>query len=256
MDVYNYILNIIEKKGAVYFPLIDPDEMNEEKLDDFILSADNSGVDGFLLGGSLLLSNKVELITERIKKLCSLPVLLFPGNVNQVSRNIDAILFLSLISGRNPEYLIGQHVLAAPLLKELAIQPIPTGYILIENGKTTSVEYISNTKPIPANKTNIVKSTALAGQYLGMKLIYLEAGSGAENSVPDEMIKEVSEYVDIPLIVGGGIKNPSEARKKVANGAKVVIIGNHFENQSNWIEMVDFAKAIHIKENKSVSFTV
>jgi putative glycerol-1-phosphate prenyltransferase len=164
-----------------------------------------------------------------------------------VSPIADAILFLSVISGRNAEHLIGKHVVASSLVKKANIEPISTGYILVESGKTTTAVYMSGSLPVPRNKPEIAAATALAGEYLGMKLIYLEAGSGAEQSVPNEMIKAVATECNIPIVVGGGIRNPNTAREKVENGASIIVTGNFFENENNWDLIKDFAQAVHFK---------
>ncbi|MFZ1289100.1 MAG: geranylgeranylglyceryl/heptaprenylglyceryl phosphate synthase [Melioribacteraceae bacterium] len=245
MKIYNKVENIIHQKGAAYFILIDPDKLPLDKTKPFVQHCEKSGVDGFLIGGSLMINGSLDESILEVKKYTNLPVIIFPGSVNQVSKFADAILFLSLISGRNSEHLIGKHVQAAPLIKKYNIEAISTGYILVESGQTTTAEYVSGSKPIPRHKPEIAAATALAGEYLGMKLIYLEGGSGAEKSVPNEMIKMVSSQVSIPVIVGGGIRTPEEARQKVEAGAKIIITGNYFENENNWNLIGEFANAIH-----------
>lgn len=252
MKIYDQFLDIINRKGAAYLVLIDPDKTKDDKLAEFVKYCELSGVDGFLIGGSLMINGDLQETINIVKKNCSLPVIIFPGSVNQVLPNADAILFISLISGRNAEQLIGKHVFAAPIIRKYNIEPIATGYILVESGKTTTAEYMSGSKPVPRNKPEIAASTALAAEYLGMKMIYLEAGSGAENSVPEEMIKLVSETCTIPVIVGGGIKDANTARAKVNAGAKIIVTGNYFENENNWTKIKEFAHAIHIKESIKV----
>lgn len=252
MNIYNGLLNIIEEKGAGYLVLIDPDNTDELKLKRFVNHCINSGVDGFLVGGSLLINGDIENCIKIIKENSSLPVIIFPGDVNQIYKTADAILFLSVISGRNPEHLIGKQVLAAPLIKKTGIEALSTGYILVESGFITTAQYMDGSLPVPANKPEIAASTALAGEYLGMKMIYLEAGSGAQNPVPDEMVKAVSDVCTVPVIVGGGIRTPQIAHNKVKNGAKIVVTGNYFENESNWGLIKDFAQAVHIKSPVTV----
>jgi phosphoglycerol geranylgeranyltransferase len=247
MKIYSQLLNIISIKGAAYLILLDPDKMPLSRLSSFILECEKSGVDGFLIGGSLLLNGNFEEFIERIKDITSLPVIIFPGSVNQICSKADAILFLSVISGRNAEHLIGEHVVAAPIIKKSKIEPISTGYVLVEAGSLTTAQYMNGSPPIPRNKPEIAAATALAAEYLGMKFIYLEAGSGAEKSIPNEMVKAVSEYCAIPLIVGGGIRNPKDAKEKVENGAKIIVTGNHFENENNWEMIKYFSDAIHFK---------
>ncbi len=248
MSVYKNLLQAIEKKGAAYLVLIDPDKISGEKLRQFAVICEESGADALLVGGSLMINGDLYKSIEIIKSACSLPAIIFPGSVSQVTANADSILFISLISGRNAEQLIGNHVMAAPIIKKHKIEPISTGYILVESGKTTTVDYISGTKPVPRHKPEIAAATALAAEYLGMKMVYLEAGSGADNSVPDEMVKTVSGALSIPVIVGGGIRDADTARRKVENGAKVIVTGNFFENESRWELIKDFAKAVHYKE--------
>jgi putative glycerol-1-phosphate prenyltransferase len=194
-----------------------------------------------------MISGDLNTFIETIKVETSLPLIIFPGSVNQISPLADAILFLSVISGRNAEHLIGKHVTASPLIKRAKVEPISTGYILVESGVTTTAVYMSGSLPIPKNKPEIASATALAGEYLGMKLIYLEAGSGAQEPVPDEMVKAVSKECSIPIIVGGGIRNPQTARRKVENGASIIVTGNFFEDENNWDLIKDFASAIHYK---------
>ena len=247
MKTYKYLLNTIETKGAAYLVLLDPDKLSEAKLIPFVRHCEKSGVDGFLIGGSLMISGDLDSFVEKVKIETSLPAIIFPGSINQISPVADAILFLSVISGRNAEHLIGKHVTASPLIKRAKVEPISTGYVLVESGVTTTAVYMSGSFPVPRNKPEIAAATALAGEYLGMKFIYLEAGSGALESVPDEMVKAVSEECSIPIIVGGGIRNPQTARRKVDNGASIIVTGNFFENENNWDLIKDFASAIHHK---------
>jgi putative glycerol-1-phosphate prenyltransferase len=194
-----------------------------------------------------MISGNLDSFIHKVKSTSSLPAIIFPGSINQVSPIADAILFLSVISGRNAEHLIGKHVVASSLVKKATIEPISTGYILVESGKTTTAVYMSGSLPVPRNKPEIAAATALAGEYLGMKLIYLEAGSGAEESVPNEMVKAVADECSIPVVVGGGIRNPNTAREKVENGASIIVTGNFFENENNWDLIKDFGQAVHLK---------
>lgn len=248
MTVYNKLNSIISQKGAAYLILIDPDNISGAKLINFVHHCEKSGVDGFLVGGSLMMSNLLDDVLETISSESSLPAILFPGSVSQVSNKADAILFLSLISGRNAEHLIGTHVVAAPIIKKTNLEPISTGYMLIESGKQTTVGYMSGSSPIPRNKPEIATATALAAEYLGMKFVYLESGSGAEKSVPNETIKMVSSALSIPVIVGGGIRDSKTAHEKVMSGANIIITGNLFEDESKWHLVQEFSDAIHIKQ--------
>ncbi len=223
--------------------LIDPDKVDELFLTWIVEECLLSPVDCFLVGGSLLMGDSFEKTIIFLKKQTKIPVYIFPGNMMQVSDKADGILLLSLISGRNPEFLIGQHVLAAPKLKKANIDIIPTGYILIESGTKTSVEYMSNTSPIPSGKTDIVVCTAMAGELLGMKAIYLEAGSGAKCKISSESISAVKSNTSCLLIVGGGIKTPDDAETAFKAGADIVVIGTAIENNINVIkEFVEIAK--------------
>ena len=245
MNVYKKILSTIEAGKACYLVLIDPDKLTGDDIELFLRKCEESGVDGILVGGSLMMSGDFDSFILSVKKATSLPVIIFPGGVSQVNPNADAILFLSIISGRNAEHLIGKHVLAAPLVRKSGIEPISTGYMLIESGAKTTAEYISGSAPIPRNKPEIAVATALAAEYLGMKLVYLEAGSGAQMHVPFEMVKAVSGYCTIPVMVGGGMRDAETAGRMVKAGAKIIVTGNHFEDKENWGGLKDFADAIH-----------
>ena len=244
MSIYQKLLNIRDEKGAGFLVLLDPDRMSVPEIVDLAKKSEEGGADGFLIGSSLLLSTRFDEAVKEIKTNVSIPVTIFPGNANQVSRYADAILFLSLLSGRNPHLLIGEQVKAAPAIKEFGLEPIPTGYLLIESGGATSVQFMSDTQPIPKNKPDIVKAHALAAEYLGMRFVFLEAGSGADSAVPDNIIREVKDFISIPIIVGGGVKDPEVAYNKVKNGASFVVIGNFLEEDDSLIQ--EFADAIHI----------
>jgi phosphoglycerol geranylgeranyltransferase len=218
--------NFITKKSIAL--LIDPDKSDNDFLSDLIKIASEFKTDYIMVGGSLTFSGTDELI-RAIKEKCSIPVILFPGNLLQLSVNADIVLLLSLISGRNPELLIGNHVIAAPFLKGIKDKVISAGYILINCGTKTSVEYMSQTEAIPADKTEIAVATAMAGEMLGLKMIYLEAGSGATYPVPLQMIKSVKENLNIPLIVGGGIRNNNKIYDIFNAGADMIVLGNSCE---------------------------
>jgi phosphoglycerol geranylgeranyltransferase len=209
--------------------LIDPDKYTNEMLNIVIDYAQQTNVSFFLIGGSLV-SKNVNNTIKYIKEKSGLPVFLFPGNLLQLCDQADGILLLSLISGRNPEYLIGNHIHAAPFLRNSGMEIVPTGYILVDTGQRTSVEYISNTTPIPGNKPDIAVATAIAGEMLGMKLIYLEGGSGAQETVNTKIISEVKHNIQIPLIVGGGIRNGKQAAEILSAGADCIVIGNAIES--------------------------
>ncbi len=238
-SIYN---NLISRKGKKISVLIDPDKHNDDSLLQIIEQSENAGIDFFLIGGSLLHCPIDETI-KKIKQKTEIPLVLFPGNLLQLTNKVDAMLLLSLISGRNPELLIGNHVIAAPLIKKYNIQTISTGYILIGTGKTTSVEYMSGTMAIPNDKNEIAMATAMAGELLGLKLIYMDAGSGADNPIPNEMIRDVKNSINIPLIIGGGIKNEKQLEQVCQSGADIVVVGNVFETNSNLIQT--FTSIVH-----------
>ena len=224
------ILDQFYRKKKQLAVLVDPDKLTHEEIEKTAKNAQHAEADYFFVGGSLLINDNLHQSIQIIKDNCNLPVIIFPGNNYQLSSNADAILFLSLISGRNPDMLIGMHVIAAPYIKLSGLESIATGYMLIDSGKPTSVSYMSNSFPIPADKKDIAACTAMAGEMLGLKMIYMDAGSGAEKSIPSEMIRFVKDSVDIPLMVGGGIKTPELLREKYKAGADIAVIGTHFEN--------------------------
>jgi phosphoglycerol geranylgeranyltransferase len=215
-----------EKRLAILF---DPDKLRLEKMGQALDLAVECGVHYFFIGGSLVVNSMLDPLLTNLRERCHIPLVLFPGNSFQLSYRADAILFLSLISGRNPELLIGQHVVAAPFLKMSPLEIISTGYILVDGGVQTSVQYMSNTYPIPASKDDIAVCTALAGEMLGLKIIYLEAGSGAKTPISESMISAVSGAVSVPLIVGGGIRNAEKVAANLRAGADLVVVGNAIE---------------------------
>ena len=210
--------------------LIDPDKVEEpNQLQVLVNLANENCVDYFFVGGSLVTTSNLTEVVKKIKENISIPVILFPGNSIQLEPTADGILFLSLISGRNPELLIGQHVIAAPILKKTSLEIISTGYMLVNSGKTTSVAYISNTNPIPEDKYSLAACTAMAGEMLGLKTIYMDAGSGAERNINPKMIATVRKAVNVPLIVGGGIDSSRKAIESLEAGADMIVIGNALE---------------------------
>ena len=242
--ILNYLLSIKEEKGAGYIVLIDPDKDSEKKLEEKISKINNSGVDAIFVGGSLILDNNCERRVSIIKSLSELPVIFFPGGISQLNKYYDAMLFMSILSGRNPHYLIGEQVVAAPIVKDLGIEVIPTGYLIVDGGNNSSVQFMSGSNPIPIEKPDILVAHALAAQYLGKKLVYLESGSGAKNSIPNELVKAVNSYIDVPIIVGGGIRSPESAYEKVQAGASFIVTGSVIENDSMAL-IKEFADAIH-----------
>lgn len=240
MSIYERFKDKSRKKIAV---LIDPDKPTDAQVLSIVAKANAADVDFFFVGGSLLTTDSLEHCIKVIKANSSIPVLIFPGNSLQISKYCDGFLLLSLISGRNSEMLIGRHVIAAPYLKLFGNEIIPTGYMLIDSGRPTSVSYMSDTTPIPHDKDDIAMCTALAGEMLGLKLIYLEGGSGAVNPVSDSMISKVRQMIDIPLIVGGGISTPEMAAAKARAGADVICVGTRFEEEPELLQR--FADAVH-----------
>ena len=215
--------------------LIDPDKSDNKTLEEIAARSSAGGVDYFFVGGSLLINNRMDECIKILKQTGNIPVILFPGNTLQMSNKADSILFLSLISGRNAEMLIGRHVIAAPYLKLSNLEVIPTGYMLIESGRPTAVSYMSNSDPIPADKNDIAICTAMAGEMLGLKLIFMDAGSGALNAVHESMISQVKQSISIPLLVGGGIRTPEKAAASVNAGADLLVIGNATEHNPSLI---------------------
>jgi putative glycerol-1-phosphate prenyltransferase len=218
--------------------LIDPDKFNDENIIEVI---NTQQVDFVLVGGSLITHGNLELTIQLLKSKCNKPIIIFPSSASHISENADAIFLLSLISGRNPEYLISQHVQAAPIISKLNIETLSVSYILIDGGNLTSVAYISNTTPIPAEKSDLILATALAGELIGHQLIYLEAGSGAKTNVSDHSIRLIKSQTNNPIVVGGGIRDAQTAKKLWEAGADCLVIGNAAENNLNIIE--EIAKA-------------
>lgn len=240
MNIYNRLSDTSKKKFVV---LIDPDKPSNEQIINIVKKSVQAGVDFFFVGGSLLTTDSLDNCIKLIKQHCDIPVLIFPGNSLQISKWCDGFLLLSLISGRNAEMLIGRHVIAAPYLKLYGNEIIPTAYMIIDGGKQTSVSYMSNTTPIPHDKDDIAMCTALAGEMLGLKLIYMDAGSGAINPISAEMISKVKRTIEVPLIVGGGINTPEKAATAAKAGADVIVVGNALEKSTD--RLSEFAEAIH-----------
>lgn len=232
-------------RGAAYVVLLDPDACAPEKNASLAEVAEGAGADLIFVGGSLSLSGGCSDTVAAVKAATSLPVVVFPGNAGFVAEGADALLFLSLVSGRNPQFLIGEHVLAAPAVKRLGLETIPTAYMLVGGGRVTSVEFMSGTRPLPRHKPDIAMAHALAAQYLGMKLAFFDAGSGALKPVPPEIISAVSEYVDIPVMVGGGIRDPENASRLVAAGARLLVTGDVFERTGDAGLVRALAEAVH-----------
>ncbi|MFM9057178.1 MAG: geranylgeranylglyceryl/heptaprenylglyceryl phosphate synthase [Bacteroidota bacterium] len=238
MNLYQRMSEALQQGRRQMAVLIDPDKVSTKHLDELCRQAESVAIDFFFVGGSLITRGNIHDTIRALKARTNIPIVIFPGGHQQIDGNADAILLLSLISGRNPEMLIGQHVLAAPRLKSSELEIIPTGYILVDGGKMTTVQYVSDTVPIPTDKPEIAAYTALAGQQLGLKAIFAEAGSGALNPVPTSIVKAIRREVNIPLIVGGGIRTPDQALALYGAGADVLVIGNHLESHPEQLEIL------------------
>jgi len=233
-NIYQDILVSISKQKKLLAVLIDPDKMTIEMVPGFIEKVKKSIITHVFVGGSTVEEYVTDKVVSEIKKLSDLPVIIFPGDINQIVDSADALLFLSLISGRNPEYLIGKQVEAVSKLREMHLEVLPTGYILIENGKETSVERVTETIPMSRSNIQAITDTAKAGELLGMKLIYLEAGSGALHPINESIISSVKQELNIPLIVGGGIKSKTQLDEAYDAGADMVVIGTAFEEDESF----------------------
>jgi putative glycerol-1-phosphate prenyltransferase len=246
--IYNALAEKKSQGKKSFAVLIDPDNVNHQVLDELISLAVSAKVDYLLVGGSLVISSNLDSCVQHIKRNCDIPVILFPGSSSQVSKYADALLYLSLISGRNPELLIGQHVVSAPFVRSSGLEIMPTGYIVVDGGAPTTVSYISNASPVPADKNEIAMCTAMAGEMLGMKLIFMDAGSGAKRPITEGMIKLVADHIEAPLIIGGGILQPEKAYLNCKAGADVIVVGNAIEKDASLIkEMSDAIHSVPVK---------
>ncbi|GEO09443.1 geranylgeranylglyceryl/heptaprenylglyceryl phosphate synthase [Segetibacter aerophilus] len=241
--LYQHFLKNKQQGQKSLAVLIDPDKVDGDKIEQLVTLGTDSKVDYFFVGGSLIISNYLDECIQQIKSSCNIPVVLFPGSPAQISKFADALLYLSLVSGRNAELLIGQHVVSAPFVKKSGLEIMPTGYMVIDGGAPTTVSYISNATPIPSDKNEIALCTAMASEMLGMKLIYMDAGSGAKRAITESMIAMVSANIEIPLIVGGGITDPEKAYRNCKAGADVIVIGNAIEKDPALIK--EMATAVH-----------
>lgn len=238
---------IIRSGKKSFAVLLDPDKLDEETLGNRIADINSFSVDYVFVGGSLISSQNMDYVLSELKEQTTVPKILFPGNGLHINTKADGILLLSLISGRNAEFLIGQHVISAPFLKGSGLDILPTGYILVDGGKQTTVSYISNTTPVPADKPDVAVATALAGEMLGLKYMYLDAGSGAKNHVSLEMVSAVKENVSCPLIVGGGIRTAALVSDLLSAGADVVVVGNAIEENPNFLrEVAEVVKSYNL----------
>jgi len=246
--IYNSLTEKKKQGKKSFAVLIDPDKVNKPMLDELTGLCVAARVDYLLVGGSLVISNHLDDCVQHIKQNCSIPVILFPGSPSQISKYADALLYLSLISGRNPELLIGQHVVSAPFVKQSGLEIMSTGYIVVDGGAPTTVSYISNASPVPSDKNEIAMCTAMAGEMLGMKLIYMDSGSGAKRSISETMIESVAKSISSPLIIGGGISDPEKAYLNCKAGADVIVVGNAIEKDASLIkQMSDAVHSVAVK---------
>jgi phosphoglycerol geranylgeranyltransferase len=241
--IYNALLLKKRMRRKSFALLIDPDKVDPAKTAALVELAVLARVDYLFAGGSLVVSDHLEQVVQQIKLLCKIPVILFPGTPSQVTPYADALLYLSLISGRNAELLIGQHVVSAPVVRKSGLEIISTGYMVIDGGAPTTVSYISNALPIPSDKNEIALCTAMAGEMLGLKQIYMDAGSGARRPISTDMIERVSAGIEIPLFVGGGIQNPEKVYLNARAGADVIVVGNAIEKDPSLL--AEMASALH-----------
>jgi phosphoglycerol geranylgeranyltransferase len=244
-SVYQRLLSISDERGAGFVVLIDPDKLSVEDMPRFADYCLGAGVDILFVGGSLCQAHDLDSYVSSLRAASDLPVIGFPGSITQISRHLDAILYLSIVSGRNPEYLFGQHVHAAPIIRHLGVEPIPTGYMLIESGRPTTAQYMSHSMPIPRRKPDIAAATGLAAEMMGMKLLFTDGGSGADDAVPVEMISAITDLCTIPLVVGGGIRTPRQVAERVDAGARFIVVGNAFEDRPDPAYMAEMAAAAH-----------
>jgi phosphoglycerol geranylgeranyltransferase len=246
--IYTSLLLKKRMRRKSFALLIDPDKVDPVKTAAIIELAVKARVDYLFVGGSLVVSDHLDQVVQQIKAHCKIPIILFPGTPSQVSPYADALLYLSLISGRNPELLIGQHVVSAPAVRKSGLEIISTGYMVIDGGAPTTVSYISNALPVPADKNEIALCTAMAGEMLGMKLIYMDAGSGARRPISTDMIELVSAHTDIPLLIGGGIQNPEKVYLNARAGADLIVVGNAIEKDASLLaEMVGALHSVSVQ---------
>ncbi|HYE95466.1 MAG TPA: geranylgeranylglyceryl/heptaprenylglyceryl phosphate synthase [Rubricoccaceae bacterium] len=247
-SVYDHLLAIRREKGAGFVVLIDPDKLDAPDAPAFAARCTEAGADAFFIGGSLMHQGELDRYIGALKTATDLPVVAFPGSLGQLSPAFDALLYLSVVSGRNPELLIGQHVHAAPMIRRLGLEPIPTAYLLIESGPMTTAQYMSGSPPIPRDKPEVAAATALAAEMMGMRLLFTDGGSGAEHPVSEAMIHAITEVCTIPVIVGGGLRTPEAVARRVEAGASFVVVGNAIEQRAgDGAYVADLAAAAHAR---------
>jgi putative glycerol-1-phosphate prenyltransferase len=251
ISVFDRLVNVSRKSGAGYFVLLDPEGRYSSGVEDAVSKATSGGADAILIGGSKVASGTFDAFAKKVKSRTELPVIVFPGNAEQLSGHADAVFFLSLVSGRNPRYLIDEHVRAAPIIRKMRLETIPVGYMVVGSGGPTSVVLESKTDPLDRDDLDSAVAHALAARYLGMRMLYLDAGSGARLPVPDEMIARVKTEAGLPLIVGGGIRKPEDASRKVEAGADFIVTGNVMEEKPDMA--AQFSRAVHLTAGSSTS---
>lgn len=242
--ILSQIQSFKDKGKHAFAVLLDPDKITPEQMEGFARRCEDAGVDFLLVGGSLVMQHQIGLCIRIFKQNSGIPVILFPGNPAQVCPEADALLYLSLLSGRNADLLIGQHVVSAPMVRQSGLEVLSTGYMLIDGGVPTAVSYMSNSHPIPADKADIALCTAWAGEMQGKHLIYMDAGSGAQTAISSDMIRKVSSNIRIPLVIGGGIRTPQKVRENCEAGADLIVVGNAIEKEASLIRELAAATRI------------
>lgn len=245
LTTFDRLLHVPRTRGAGFVVLVDPDKLPLERVPAFVGRCEDAGVDAFFIGGSLLAPIDLDAYVQALKAATTLPVVGFPGGVTQIVPSLDAVLYLSIVSGRNPEYLIGQHLHAAAIIRRLGVEPIPTAYMLVESGSITTAQYMSGSMPLPRRKPDVAAATALAAEMMGMRLLFTDAGSGADAPVPDEMIAAITETCRAPLVVGGGLRTAADVDRAVSAGASFVVVGTAFEAGADAGYVADLAAACH-----------
>ena len=251
-SAYDRLQISCSSKGAGFIVLVDPDRVAETDVPDLVDMCEAAGADAFFVGSSILYHPDFHQFVSILSGAASIPVIGFPGSVSQLSPALDAVLFLSVVSSRNPEYLFGQHVHAAPVVRSMGIESISTGYMLVECGKTTTAQYVTHSMPLPQDKPDVAAATALAAEMMGMKLLFADGGSGAQASVPEPMISAISEVCSIPLVVGGGLRTPNDVARKVQAGASFVVVGNAIEARPDRGFVAEMAAAAHVAVPRAI----
>jgi len=237
-----------EARGAAFAVLLDPDKLPFDQMKERVQSCENASADFFFVGGSLVHSADTDVFVSELQKYASIPVIGFPGSVSQISGSLDAVLYLSVVSGRNPDFLFGRHLYVAPVIRRLGLESISTAYMLVESGRLTAAQYVNQSLPLPRDKPEIAQATAMAAEMMGMKLMYLDCGSGASESVPTSLISAIHGTCKAPIIVGGGLRSPESVSERVNAGASVIVVGNAIEETADGSFIREMAAAAHTKE--------